>query len=136
MPDDSPTGRAASAAGAASRPPQQWTADELDPVVRSGHREAVTSLALWLAATVYSVTYCTLHGYQRPIDSLSFVLWFPDWVFWGIVVPWLVCTVVSIYIALFLVEDEPLTSTADLPSEDTPPDQASPGLSGEPGGTR
>ena len=82
------------------------------------------------------MTYCTLHGYQRPVESLSFVLWFPDWVFWGIVVPWLVCTVVSIYIALFLIEDDPLTSTADLPSEDTPPDQPTSGLSGQPGGGR
>ena len=125
MPDDAPTGPDAAAPGPAHRHPDQWTADDLDPVVRSGHREAITALALWLAATIYSVTYCTLHGYKRPVESLSFVLWFPDWIFWGIVVPWLVCTAVSIYIALFLVEDDPLTSTADLPSEDTPPDQSS-----------
>ena len=130
MPDDAPTGRAA--AGPASRRPQQWTAEELDPVVRSGPREAITSLALWLAATVYYVPYCTLPGYQRPIDSLSFVLWFSIG-FWGIVVPWLVCGSDRSTSRLVLVEDDPLTSTADLPSEDTPSERSSCGHFGESG---
>jgi hypothetical protein len=132
MPDDAPRGRADAPSGPASRSPRQWTADDLDPVVRSGHREAITTLALWLAATVYSVTYCTLHGYQRSVESLSFVLWFPDWVFWGIVVPWLVCTLVSIFIALVVIEDDPLASSADVPPEDAPPEHSASGPGGAP----
>ena len=100
MPDDAAQGRADFPAGPASRTRRHGRPTTEDPVVRSGRREALWTLALWLAATIYSVTYCTLHGYGRPVESLSFVLWFPDWVFWGIVVPWLVCTAVSIYFAL------------------------------------
>jgi uncharacterized protein DUF997 len=106
---------------------------EEDPVVSSGRREAHWTLALWLLATIYSVSYCTLWGYGRPTESLSFVLWFPDWVFWGIVVPWLVCAAVSIYFALFVIEDIPLVSSADLPSEDAPPDDPSIRSGREPG---
>ena len=94
-----------------------------DPVVSSGRREALWTLSLWLAAAIYSVTYCIWFGYQRSVDSLTFVLWFPDWVFWGIVVPWLVCAAISIAFALRMAEDEPLASAADLPSEDAPPDE-------------
>ena len=93
-----------------------------DPVVRSGRREALWTLALWLVAMVYSVTYCTLWGYGRAVESLTFVLWFPDWVFWGVVAPWLACTAVSIYFALYVIEDDPLTSLEDATSEDAPPD--------------
>jgi hypothetical protein len=134
MPDDAPQGRADAASGPASRSPRQWTVDELDPVVRSGYREAITTLAVWLAATVYSVTYCTLNGYKRPAESLTFVLWFPDWVFWGLILPWLVCTLVSIYIALFVIEDDPLASAADLPSEDAPPERSASAPQSQPGG--
>ncbi len=111
MPDDSAKGCR-----------QLLTPDGEDPVVRSGRREAFWTLGLWLAATIYSVTYCTLCGYRRPVESLSFILWFPDWVFWGIVAPWLVCATISIYFAIWVIEDDPLTSSDDSLSEDSPPD--------------
>jgi len=80
-----------------------------DPVVRSARREAIWAFSLWLAAAVYTLTYCYRFGYgDRPLDELGFVLWFPDWVFWGIVVPWIACTVVTIYFAFRVMGDEPL----------------------------
>ncbi len=84
-----------------------------DPVVSSGRREAIFTLGLWAAATVYTVSYCTLHGYGRDPQVLRFVLWFPDWVFWGIVAPWLVCASVSIWFALCVMQDAPLISGSD-----------------------
>ncbi len=42
-----------------------------DPVVRSGRRGASGRSALWLAATIYSVTYCTLWGYKPPGRKLD-----------------------------------------------------------------
>lgn len=63
---------------------------------------------IFVAAMTYTLVYCGLYGYQREADSLSFVLWFPDWVFWGIVAPWTVCTIVSSIFALFIMRDEPL----------------------------
>ena len=76
---------------------------------------------------MYSVTYCTLFGYGRKIESLTFVLWFPDWFFWGIVMPWGACTAVSIYFALYVIEDDPLASSEDAASEDAPPDDRAAG---------
>src|SRR5436190_245347 len=68
-----------------------------DLVLRSARREAIVAVLIWLAAMTYTVTYCYLNGYHRSPESLTFVLGFPDWVFWGIFVPWSVCVVLSFY---------------------------------------
>ena len=79
-----------------------------DPVVRAGRREAALTAVIWIAAMSYTITYCYLHGYGRSLDDVKFVLWFPDWVFWGIVVPWLVCVGISTVFAFGFMGDEPL----------------------------
>jgi hypothetical protein len=94
-----------------------------DAVVRAARREAALALALWAAAMVYSVTYCYRYGYGRTIESLTFVLWFPDWVFWGIVAPWIACALVSVVFAYRVMGDEPLGEEVDsaggvLPGEE------------------
>jgi hypothetical protein len=87
-----------------------------DPVVRSGKREALVVLFTWLAAMAYTVTYCYLHGYNRTVESLTFVLGFPDWVFWGIVTPWSVCIVFSFYFGATFMRDEDLGE--ELPEQE------------------
>jgi len=88
-----------------------------DPLLVSSRREAIISAAVWFVATSYSVIYCWLYGTNRTLDSLTFVLGFPDWIFWGVVIPWLGCTVFSAWFALFYMRDEDLGETADLPTE-------------------
>jgi fatty acid desaturase len=84
-----------------------------DPLFRSARREALIALATWGAAVIYSVTYCYQFGYGRNLESLTFVLWFPDWVFWGIVVPWLACIAFSVWFAFGMMRDEDLGSNDD-----------------------
>jgi len=97
-----------------------------DPVVKSGRREAIFTLIVWLAAATYTVGYCTCYGYGRAPQDVRFVLWFPDWVFWGIVVPWLTCAIISAWFALCVMQDAPLVSDADAPPEDNTPSGHSP----------
>jgi hypothetical protein len=80
--------------------------------VRS-RREALLVLAIWLAACIYCVTYAGMHGYHRPVADVQYVYGFPDWVFWGLVVPWLACTVVSFLVAQFVMSDEHLAADED-----------------------
>jgi hypothetical protein len=87
-----------------------------DPVLRSGKREALVVLVIWLAAMAYTVTYCYLFGYNRTVESLTFVLGFPDWVFWGIVTPWSVCIVFSFYFGATFMRDEDLGE--ELPEQE------------------
>ena len=79
-----------------------------DPVVRASRREAIFAAVLLVAAMTYTIGYAALHGYNRSPDSLEFVLWFPDWVFWGIVVPWLACVVAGVAYAYGVMGAEPL----------------------------
>lgn len=89
-----------------------------DTLVRRARREAALALGLWLVAMVYSVSYCYLNGYDRSADGLTFVLWFPDWVFWGIVAPWAICISLSLPFAFRVMGDESLGEAVD--SEEPP----------------
>ena len=58
---------------------------------------------IWLVACVYTVGVCYRFGYGRDVATLTYVLGFPDWIFWGVVVPWTVCTVLCFVIAYFVM---------------------------------
>ncbi len=93
------------------------TAPTDDPLLTSSRREAVVCAVVWLIATLYSVGYSYLFGYGRAAESLTFVFGFPDWIFWGLVTPWIACTVFSCWFCLFFMTDEVLE---DDPSAPTP----------------
>ena len=84
------------------------------PLLKSARREVFAAMAIWLTATVYSVGYCTLNGYGRDPKTLTYVLGFPDWVFWGVVLPWGTCTIVSSLFAFLFMKDEDLDGGTDL----------------------
>jgi hypothetical protein len=84
------------------------TARSEDAVVHAARREAALALGTWVVAMLYTVTYCYRNGYGRDVDSLTFVLWFPDWVFWGVVVPWGLCIVFSTIFAFRIMGAESL----------------------------
>lgn len=79
-----------------------------DPVLTSARREALLVLAIWLAACVYSVGYSYAYGYGRDAATLQYVLGFPDWVFWGVIVPWTVCTALCFLLSYFVIADKDL----------------------------
>lgn len=83
-----------------------------DPVVRSGRREALAALVIWALALTWSVGYCYRYGYHGRVEDLTFVLWFPSWFFWGVVVPWLVCVAASPLFAFGFMGNEPLGEEA------------------------
>lgn len=91
-----------------------------DPVVTSSRREAIIVTLMWGAALAYSVSYCYMHGYRhsRPLDKdlngMDFYFGWPDWVFVGIVAPWLVCVVLSTIFAFFVMSDGKLADDLDL----------------------
>jgi hypothetical protein len=54
----------------------------------------------------------------RGPERVQFLLGFPSWIFWGVVLPWFACTVFSLYFGAFLVRDEDLG--ADIEAADEP----------------
>lgn len=85
---------------------------ELDPVLKSSARESIFVFLVWLSATVYSVSMCYWLGYDntRPV---SYMLGVPLWIFWGVLLPWVVCIVVSWWFAYFYMTDEYLGDQHD-----------------------
>lgn len=84
-----------------------------DPLLKSGFREALMVLVLWASAAVYSVGFCAWRGYHRDLDDVRLVWGFPDWVFWGVVVPWVTCAVISGVISIFFMTDDDLGAEVD-----------------------
>lgn len=92
--------------------------DQTDPLVRSSWREAIIVTAIWAVTMLWVVGVSTSLGYSSRPDTPKLVLGFPEWVFWGIVTPWITCTVVSIWFGAFFVRDgelgQDLQDTDDL----------------------
>jgi hypothetical protein len=79
-----------------------------DPVLKSARREALVIAVVAVVAAIYSVGYCVVFGYNRAGEPIRFVCGFPSWVFWGIVVPWLVCIGFAAWFSLAFMTDEAL----------------------------
>lgn len=84
-----------------------------DPVLRNARREAWIIAAAWVAATAYSCVTCYLLGYLRPgralgPDDVRPILGIPSWVVWGVLAPWLVCAVFTVWFAGFSMADDDL----------------------------
>jgi hypothetical protein len=80
--------------------------EDEDPLVRACRREATVVALIAVGAMVYCVGYCALFGYHRVGEPIRFVLGFPSWVFWGIVAPWGMCTLISAWFAWRFMSDE------------------------------
>lgn len=79
-----------------------------DPVVRSSRREALCVVGLWCVTLVYCVTIYATLGRPRPVEELRFVWGLPEWVFWGVCLPWIVCLGLSVVFAYGVMRDEHL----------------------------
>lgn len=87
--------------------------EAIDPVLKNARREAVIIGAAWLVSTVYCCVYCYLTGYIREGRALGPedvrpIFGMPSWVFWGIMVPWLVCSLFTFWFAGFYMKDDDL----------------------------
>jgi hypothetical protein len=79
-----------------------------DPVLTSARREALLVFAIWICACLWVLSVSYRYGYHRDAATLTYVLGFPDWVFWGVMLPWSVCTGLCFFLAYFVIRDEDL----------------------------
>lgn len=84
-----------------------------DPLVRSARREALIVGAISLVSMAYTLVYCGIYAYGRKASEIEIIFGFPDWVFWGVLVPWGICTVISIVFAFWIMQDDPLGDAAE-----------------------
>lgn len=85
-----------------------------DPVFLHSRREALIILALWAAALAWVVPYCYVYGYHDVPDpaQLEMVFGIPSWVFWGVLMPWIACTLMTIVICVWFIKDDDLENGA------------------------
>jgi hypothetical protein len=88
-----------------------------DPLLRSSRREMWIATAMWLTAMVVTLTVSLNWGYGRDPATLTYVLGFPDWIFWGVIVPWVASTVLATLFSLGFMQDFPL---GDAPGDNEP----------------
>jgi hypothetical protein len=94
---------------------------QYDPVYLHARREALIILAAWATCLVWSVTACITLGYGKAADDVAFILGVPDWVFWGVGVPWVSAGLFSIVFSLFFMAEDDLGE--DAMEADAPPEQ-------------
>ncbi len=90
-------------------------------LIRHARREGAIVLTVWALALAWVVGYCYLRGYRHDENSavvrwglaeprtaadLKLIAGFPDWVFAGIVVPWLLCTAFTLVFCFFMIDDD------------------------------
>lgn len=118
---------------------------EDDPLYLRTRREAFIILGMWACCFLWTVPYCYLYGYRsheasssatgpdaaklvgplekynRTADSITYPLGLgiPDWVFWGIVVPWGIAMLASILFCLFVFHDEDLAAEGEELNRET-----------------
>lgn len=79
---------------------------DYDPVFVHARREALVVLAVWVIGLAWTVGYCLVTGYDVQTEQMKTILGIPDWVFWGVLVPWVVIVLFSIWFGLFYIADE------------------------------
>ncbi len=82
-------------------------------LLRHARREGLLIMLVWLAALVWSVGVSYLWGYNRPAADIGLVLGMPDWVFWGVVFPWVLCFALSIWFCFHYIADDDLGQDPD-----------------------
>ena len=99
-----------------------------DPVFLDSRREAIFILCLWCSCFFWTICWCYHNGYVQHAsvpghiteflpdhtgwdrDPATLVtplgLGIPDWVFWGIAVPWVLCIVISMWFCFWFMRDD------------------------------
>jgi hypothetical protein len=82
-----------------------------DPLYLNSRREALLILVAWAVCLMWTVTYCYCFGYYVAGEAIVMTLGMPSWVFWGVLVPWFLATVFSIWFGLCYMADDDLGET-------------------------
>src|SRR5207249_822725 len=60
-------------------------------LLRHARREGLVILVVWAIALLWSVGSAYVLGYGRDAQDIRLILGMPDWVFWSVVLPWVLC---------------------------------------------
>jgi hypothetical protein len=91
-----------------SSPPERPDHEQWDPLFLNSRREAILILCLWALCLLWAVPFCYLNGFRQSPEEMRTILGMPDWVFWGITVPWVLASVFAIWFSMRVIVDDDL----------------------------
>jgi hypothetical protein len=77
-------------------------------LLRNARREAALILAVWAGLLVWVVGASWGRGYGRPPEDFRSILGMPDWILWGVALPWLVATLLTLVIGARVLKSDAL----------------------------
>ena len=78
-----------------------------EPIFLNARREALVTIAVWIIGLAWTVGCCSLTGYDVPADEMKVTFGMPNWIFWGVLVPWVLIILFTIWFGLlYIAEDE------------------------------
>lgn len=94
-------------------PPSQPPPSPEDPVYKNGLKDARFGMTFWAITTVVVCGGSWFMGYQHVGRRLTAadikpVMGIPSWFFWSVVVPWVLCSVICVVYAGFIMTDDDL----------------------------
>ena len=102
---------------------QDTDRDAAATLYRHARREARVVAIVWGLALLWTVGYCYTRGYEhsptcilvkigvavpRSGEAIQTYFGIPDWVMFGIVAPWVACTLFALVFSLFWMKDDDL----------------------------
>ena len=60
----------------------------------------------WLGCALWVIGYCWVNAYDLAPEQVTTVLGFPDWVFWGVVTPWMVANAFTFWFCLRALKND------------------------------
>ena len=71
---------------------------------RRARKEALHILIAWGICMAWTIGYCAMFAYGS--EEIGLLWGVPQWVLFGIGLPWMMATVYSLWFALFYMKDE------------------------------
>ncbi|VTS08222.1 Uncharacterized protein OS=Planctomyces maris DSM 8797 GN=PM8797T_05000 PE=4 SV=1 [Tuwongella immobilis] len=98
---------------------------------RNARREAWFVALIWFLSLTWVVGYCYLRGYQHDADSwlvrmglavprtaenFTAYFGFPDWILFGVFLPWIICSLITLWFGMSYMKEDDLGNDPDSDS--------------------
>ena len=74
-------------------------------LAQRSRKEAIWILFIWVGIAMWVLGYSALYVYPKDPSTMRLTFGLPTWVVWGILLPWILATMITIWFCLFVMED-------------------------------
>ena len=98
--------------------------EDLGESFRQSRKELWFMLVSWAVFLIWTLSYNSTHAFDMEKSGIDPIIGMPQWVFFGILVPWVAALVLTICFAMFFMKD---TELLDVESEQASSDDSTEG---------